>query len=57
MDHGARVDLCGCVAGVEAVYPLGEMSDYEKEALNNMKAELASSIEKGVDYVKGAMAA
>jgi malate dehydrogenase len=41
-------------AGVEKVHDLGPLSDYEKEALKAMMPELHSSIQKGVEFVKGA---
>lgn len=40
--------------GVEKVYDLGTLSDFEKEGLKAMMAELHSSIQKGVDFVKSA---
>jgi malate/lactate dehydrogenase len=48
---------CPCVlslTGVEKVYDLGTLSDYEKNALKAMFPELHSSIEKGINFVKGA---
>jgi malate/lactate dehydrogenase len=36
--------------GVEEVLGLGELSDFEKEGLENLKAELKSSIEKGIKF-------
>lgn len=39
-------------AGVEKVFDLGTLSDYEKEGLKAMFPELHSSIQKGVDFVK-----
>lgn len=36
--------------GVEEVLGLGSLSDYEKEGLENLKAELKSSIEKGIKF-------
>ncbi len=39
-------------AGVEKVYPIGEMNDYEKEAFKAMMPELAASIEKGIKFAK-----
>lgn len=38
--------------GVEEVYGLGEMNDYEKENLRAMMQELRASIEKGVKFVQ-----
>jgi malate dehydrogenase len=38
-------------AGVEKVYGMGELNDYEKEALKAMMPELAASIEKGHKFV------
>lgn len=40
--------------GVEKVHELGPLSDYEKEALKAMMPELHSSIQKGVEFAKGA---
>eukprot|EP00244_Chara_vulgaris_P010065 TRINITY_DN44_c0_g1_i3.p1 TRINITY_DN44_c0_g1~~TRINITY_DN44_c0_g1_i3.p1 ORF type:complete len:353 (+),score=71.17 TRINITY_DN44_c0_g1_i3:39-1061(+) len=37
--------------GVQEIHPLGKLSDYEKAGLEAMKAELHSSIEKGVQFV------
>jgi malate dehydrogenase len=36
--------------GVEEVLGLGELSDFEKEGLENLKGELKSSIEKGIKF-------
>lgn len=36
--------------GVEEVLGLGPLSDFEKEGLENLKAELKSSIEKGIKF-------
>lgn len=38
--------------GVMSLDPLGPMNDYETHALNAMKSELLSSIEKGVKFVQ-----
>lgn len=38
--------------GVEQVYGLGELNDYEKAGLKAMMPELRASIEKGVAFVK-----
>ena len=38
--------------GVEEIYGLGEMNDYEKENLRAMMQELRASIEKGVKFVQ-----
>eukprot|EP00877_Chromochloris_zofingiensis_P012378 jgi/Chrzof1/7394/Cz02g21340.t1_MDH2[v5.2] len=38
--------------GVETVHPIGSLSDYEKEALEALKPELAASIEKGIKFVR-----
>ncbi|XP_077227293.1 malate dehydrogenase, mitochondrial-like [Tasmannia lanceolata] len=38
--------------GVEEVVGLGPLSDYEKQGLENLKAELKSSIEKGIKFAK-----
>jgi len=40
--------------GVEKIYELGALSDYEKEGLKSMMGELNESIQKGVDFVKNA---
>jgi len=37
--------------GVDVVLPLGELSEYEQEGLQALKADLASSIEKGIKFV------
>ncbi|ONK68906.1 uncharacterized protein A4U43_C05F17270 [Asparagus officinalis] len=36
--------------GVEEVLGLGSLSDFEKQGLENLKAELKSSIEKGIKF-------
>jgi malate dehydrogenase len=36
--------------GVEEVLGLGELNDFEKKGLENLKGELMSSIEKGVKF-------
>jgi malate dehydrogenase len=41
-----------CAAGVEKVYGLGELNDYEQEGLKAMMPELIASIEKGMKFVK-----
>ncbi|KAJ4980770.1 hypothetical protein NE237_031607 [Protea cynaroides] len=38
--------------GVEEVYGLGLLSDYEKQGLEKLKPELLSSIEKGIKFAK-----
>ncbi len=38
--------------GVEKVYDLGALTDYEKAALKSMFPELHSSIQKGIDFAK-----
>lgn len=38
--------------GVEKVLGNGKLSAYEEEGLNNLKAELMASINKGIDFVK-----
>ncbi|ONK69176.1 uncharacterized protein A4U43_C05F20130 [Asparagus officinalis] len=38
--------------GVEEVLGLGPLSDFEKQGLENLKAELKSSIEKGIKFAK-----
>ncbi|XP_066360605.1 malate dehydrogenase, mitochondrial-like [Miscanthus floridulus] len=39
--------------GVEEVLGLGELNDFEKKGLENLKAELKSSIEKGIKFAHG----
>ena len=39
-------------AGVEQIYGLGELSDYEKAGLKAMMPELRASIEKGIQFAK-----
>lgn len=41
-------------AGVDKIHDLGPLSDYEKAGLKAMMPELLASIEKGVQFVKGA---
>jgi malate dehydrogenase len=36
--------------GVEEVFGLGPLSEYEKEGLEALKPELRSSIEKGIQF-------
>ena len=36
--------------GVEEVLGLGQLSEFEKEGLESLKAELKSSIEKGIQF-------
>eukprot|EP01024_Parvocaulis_polyphysoides_P065087 TRINITY_DN7584_c0_g1_i1.p2 TRINITY_DN7584_c0_g1~~TRINITY_DN7584_c0_g1_i1.p2 ORF type:complete len:268 (-),score=39.70 TRINITY_DN7584_c0_g1_i1:329-1036(-) len=38
--------------GIEQYFPLGNMSDSEKQGLEKMKEELKGSIEKGINFVK-----
>lgn len=38
--------------GVEEIYPLGPLNDYERAGLEKAKKELAGSIQKGVSFVK-----
>uniref|UniRef100_A0A7S0RN61 Malate dehydrogenase n=1 Tax=Pyramimonas obovata TaxID=1411642 RepID=A0A7S0RN61_9CHLO len=38
--------------GVEEIFPIGEINEYEAGWLEKMKEELASSIKKGKDFVK-----
>ena len=38
--------------GVEEIYGLGQLNDYESEGLKAMMPELRASIEKGVNFVK-----
>lgn len=37
-------------AGIEEFYPLGVLSTAEAEGLRTMKAELLSSIQKGIEF-------
>lgn len=37
-------------SGVDEVLGLGQLSDFEKEGLENLKGELKSSIEKGIKF-------
>lgn len=39
--------------GVEEVLGLGELNDFEKEGLANLKGELQASIEKGIKFAHG----
>ncbi|CAN6327196.1 unnamed protein product [Urochloa humidicola] len=39
--------------GVEEVLGLGELNDFEKQGLENLKGELKSSIEKGIKFAHG----
>ena len=39
--------------GVEEVFGLGELSDFEKQGLENLKGELKASIEKGIKFAHG----
>lgn len=38
--------------GVEEIYPLGPLTEYERAGLEKAKKELAGSIQKGVSFVK-----
>lgn len=38
--------------GLEEIYPLGPLNDYERAGLEKAKKELAGSIQKGVSFVK-----
>jgi len=40
--------------GIEKLHPLGSLSDYEKQLLQEAIPELRSNIEKGVSFVQGA---
>jgi malate dehydrogenase len=42
------------VPGVDKVFDVGTLSDYEKDGLKAMMPELLASIEKGLQFVKGA---
>jgi malate dehydrogenase len=37
--------------GVEEIFPLGPLNDYEREGLEKLKSELHDSIQKGVQFV------
>lgn len=39
-------------SGVEEIYPLGPLNEYERAGLEKAKKELAGSIQKGVSFVK-----
>jgi hypothetical protein len=39
-------------AGVEQIYGLGELNEYEKAGLKAMMPELRASIEKGLSFAK-----
>ncbi|KAL6012773.1 hypothetical protein ACLOJK_003262 [Asimina triloba] len=39
-------------SGVEEVYPLGPLNEYERSGLEKAKKELAASIEKGVSFIR-----
>lgn len=36
--------------GVEEIFGLGPLSEFEQKGLDNLKAELKSSIEKGIEF-------
>nr|ACU17416.1 unknown [Glycine max] len=38
--------------GVEEIFPLGPLNDYERESLEKAKKELAASIEKGIFFIR-----
>ncbi|KDP32142.1 hypothetical protein JCGZ_12603 [Jatropha curcas] len=38
--------------GVEEIYPLGPLNDYERSGLEKAKKELAASIHKGISFVR-----
>ena len=38
--------------GISEIYGLGDLTDYEEQALKAMMPELTASIEKGVEFVK-----
>ncbi|KAK6923900.1 Lactate/malate dehydrogenase, C-terminal [Dillenia turbinata] len=38
--------------GVEEIYPLGPLNEYERAGLEKAKKELAASIQKGVSFIK-----
>lgn len=39
-------------SGVEEIFPLGPLNEYERTGLEKAKKELATSIQKGVGFVK-----
>jgi len=39
--------------GVEELLPIGDLSDYETQVLNDMKGTLKGDVQKGVDFVAG----
>lgn len=39
--------------GVEEVLGLGELNEFEKKGLENLKGELKSSIDKGIKFAHG----
>ena len=39
--------------GVEELLPIGDLSDYETQVLNDMKDTLKGDVQKGVDFVAG----
>lgn len=54
-DEPCRVPTAECLlwlAGAEKVFPLGDLSDYEKEGLKAAIPELKASIDKGVEFGK-----
>ncbi|KAJ7552687.1 hypothetical protein O6H91_06G064800 [Diphasiastrum complanatum] len=40
-------------SGIEEIFPLGPLNDFERKGLEKLKGELRSSIEKGVNFIKG----
>ena len=42
-----------CCAGIRTIHDLGQLDDVEKAGLEGLKQELASSIDKGVAFMKG----
>ena len=39
--------------GVEELLPIGDLSDYETQVLNDMKETLKGDVQKGIDFVAG----
>lgn len=40
--------------GVEKVHPVGDLSAYEKKALEGLKSMLLENIQAGIDFAQGA---
>jgi malate/lactate dehydrogenase len=41
------------LAGVEQIYGIGDINEYEQAALKAMMPELRAQIDKGVQFAKG----